>query len=145
MTARLCSSSIEVGWHRYMYQAAEAGWQPMTPRRVSSDAGMSCAWAPWGNALAAAYQDGLVCLWDARCMEVRPFALFLSGISRLNIDGHEVVAEHRPVSRQLDGLAGSSHVFRFQSTFRREICCLHACFAKESHLLLKVYEAFSRL
>ena len=33
---------------------------------------MSVAWAPAGDALAAAYQDGIVTLWDTRSMQVCP-------------------------------------------------------------------------
>mmetsp|Transcript_13099 Transcript_13099/g.39656 ORF Transcript_13099/g.39656 Transcript_13099/m.39656 type:complete len:442 (-) Transcript_13099:685-2010(-) len=56
--------------HLYMFEAAEAGWRQTSSRLVAGDAGMCCAWAPAGDALAAAYQDGMVLLWDTRSMEV---------------------------------------------------------------------------
>lgn len=54
----------------YLFRAAPAGWVAAGSWRGGKDAGMCCAWSPCGNLVAAAFQDGLIALWDSRSGQV---------------------------------------------------------------------------
>lgn len=53
-----------------------AGFVEYSSFSEATDAGMACAWNPFGTLLAAGYQDGSLVIWDPRAHRVRyPHAL----------------------------------------------------------------------
>lgn len=53
-----------------IHQATEDGYRSLARLWGYSDVGMCCAWDPQGVRLAAASQDGSVCVWDRRSCKV---------------------------------------------------------------------------
>mmetsp|Transcript_14085 Transcript_14085/g.30534 ORF Transcript_14085/g.30534 Transcript_14085/m.30534 type:complete len:360 (-) Transcript_14085:671-1750(-) len=49
-----------------LYRATPSGYQLLATFPDASDSGMSCAWAPGGTCLAAAFQDGTIAVRDHR-------------------------------------------------------------------------------
>ncbi|KAH7620301.1 putative Uncharacterized protein C4G3.03 [Nannochloris sp. 'desiccata'] len=54
--------------HTYVYVATPTGYRINTVYTENNDAGMCCDWSPCGSGslFTAAFQDGVVCVWDYR-------------------------------------------------------------------------------